>query len=379
MSVKVLLVQGSAYQRILFSNMLSSHKDIDVINVVRNGKEAFERILHNKPDVLVIDIGMPNLDSLNIFQDIIKNFSIPAIILISSDLKTEEIPLKALISKAFDLVIKPSGIWKEEIPKIKNEIITKVLLASKSKIGKEKDETELVDKESIRKHNQLIKIEKKGKFEQTQHSRHEEFFFDRSPVNIKSLETNVIVMGASVGGPRTIKAIIEKIPEDFPSPILIVQHMNHFFMRQFAVNLRDKCALKIKIGKNGELIQPGIIYLAQGDKHMQIIERNGKPYIRIFDGEPVNFCRPSVDVLFYSAARVYKNQTIGILLTGMGNDGVDGLKAIKQMGGKTISESVETAVLYGIPKVAAERGVSDFIVPNYLISNYMVRFAKKLS
>jgi len=359
--------------------MLSSHKDIDVINVVRNGKEAFERILHNKPDVLVIDIGMPNLDSLNIFQDIIKNFSIPAIILISSDLKTEEIPLKALISKAFDLVIKPSGIWKEEIPKIKNEIITKVLLASKSKIGKEKDETELVDKESIRKHSQLIKIEKKRKFEQTQHSRHEEFFFDRSPVNIKSLETNVIVMGASVGGPRTIKAIIEKIPEDFPSPILIVQHMNHFFMRQFAVNLRDKCALKIKIGKNGELIQPGIIYLAQGDKHMQIIERNGKPYIRIFDGEPVNFCRPSVDVLFYSAARVYKNQTIGILLTGMGNDGVDGLKAIKQMGGKTISESVETAVLYGMPKVAAERGVSDFIVPNYLISNYMVRFAKKLS
>ena len=158
MSVKVLLVQGSAYQRILFSNMLSSHKDIDVINVVRNGKEAFERILHNKPDVLVIDIGMPNLDSLNIFQDIIKNFSIPAIILISSDLKTEEIPLKALISKAFDLVIKPSGIWKEEIPKIKNEIITKVLLASKSKIGKEKDETELVNKESIRKHSQLIKI-----------------------------------------------------------------------------------------------------------------------------------------------------------------------------------------------------------------------------
>lgn len=379
MSVKVLLVQGSAYQRILFSNMLSSHKDIDVINVVRNGEEAFERILHDKPDVLVIDIGMPNLDNLNIFQDIIKNFSIPAIILISSDLKTEEIPLKALISKAFDLVIKPSGIWKEEIPKIKNEMIAKVLLASKSKIGKEKDETELGDKESIRKHSQLIKIEKKRKFEQTQHSRHEEFFFDRSPVNIKSLETNVIVMGASVGGPRTIKAIIEKIPEDFPSPILIVQHMNHFFMRQFAVNLRDKCALKIKIGKNGELIQPGIIYLAQGDKHMQIIERNGKPYIRIFDGEPVNFCRPSVDVLFYSAARVYKNQTIGILLTGMGNDGVDGLKAIKQMGGKTISESVETAVLYGMPKVAAERGVSDFIVPNYLISNYMVKFAKKLS
>jgi len=358
--------------------MLSSHKNIDTVIVARTVKDAFERIIRDKPDVLVIDIGLPKLNDLKIIQTLIKNFSIPTIFLLPSDLKTEEPPLKALNSKAFDFIIKPSGIWKEEIPKIKNELITKVLLASKSNIGKKPDEIKL-DNEKLAEHIQNINFKEKGKLGKAEHQRHEEFFFDRSPVNIKSLETNVIVMGASVGGHRNIKAIIEKIPEDFPSPILIVQHMNHFFMRQFAVNLRDKCALKIKIGKNGELIQPGIIYLAQGDKHMQIIERNGKPYIRIFDGETVNFCRPSVDVLFYSAARVYKNQTIGILLTGMGNDGVDGLKAIKQMGGKTISESVETAVLYGMPKVAAESGVSDFIVPNYLISNYMVKFAKKLS
>jgi len=378
MSIKVLLLEHSAYQRILFSNMLSSHKNIDTVIVARTVKDAFERIIRDKPEVWVIDIGLPKLNDLKIIQTLIKKFSIPTIFLIPSNLKTEEPRLKALNSKAFDFIIKPSGIWKEEIPKIKNELITKVLLASKSNIGKKPDEIKL-DNEKLAEHIQNIIFKEKGKLEKAEHSRHEEFFFDRSPVNIKSLETNVIVMGASVGGPRTIKAIIEKIPEDFPSPILIVQHMNHFFMRQFAVNLRDKCALKIKIGKNGELIQPGIIYLAQGDKHMQIIERNGKPYIRIFDGEPVNFCRPSVDVLFYSAARVYKNQTIGILLTGMGNDGVDGLKAIKQMGGKTISESVETAVLFGMPKVAAERGVSDFIIPNYLISNYMVKFAKKLS
>ncbi|MFX1339744.1 MAG: chemotaxis-specific protein-glutamate methyltransferase CheB [Promethearchaeota archaeon] len=377
MSITVLLLERSAYQRILLSNMLSSHKNINSVIVARTVKDAFEHIIRDKPEVWIIDIGLPELNDLKIIQTLMKKFSIPTIFLITPELKTEEPQLKALNPKAFDFIIKPSGIWKEEIPKIKNELITKVLSASKS--IKKKPEDIKLDREKLIKHIQNLNFKEQGKLEKAEHLRHEEFFFDRSPVNIISLESNVIVMGASVGGPRTIKAIIEKIPEDFPSPILIVQHMNHFFMRQFAVNLRDKCALKIKIGKNGEFIQPGIIYLAQGDKHMQIIEKGGKPNIRIFDGEPVNYCRPSVDVLFYSAARVYKDKTIGILLTGMGNDGVAGLKAIKQIGGKTISESVETAVLYGMPKVAAESGVSDFIVPNYLISNYMVKFAKKFS
>jgi two-component system chemotaxis response regulator CheB len=378
MSVKVLLVQGSAYQRILFSNMLSSHKSINIVSVERNVKGAFERVIRDNPDVWIIDIGFTDLNNIKIIQTLIKKFSIPTIFLIPSNLKTEEPPLKELISIAFDFIIKPRGIWKEEIPKIKDELISKTLLASKSNRVKPTDLVKL-NKEILAEHIDNISSKEIEKLEGGEQLRHEEFFFDRSPVNIKSLESNVIVMGASVGGPRTIKVIIEKIPEDFPSPIFIVQHMNHFFMRQFAVNLRDKCALRIKIGKNGELIEPGIIYLAQGDKHMQIIEKAGKPCIRIFEGEPINFCRPSVDVLFYSAARVYKDKTIGILLTGMGNDGVAGLKYIKKMGGTTISESVETAVLYGMPKVAAESGVSDFIVPNYLISNYMIKFAKKFS
>jgi two-component system chemotaxis response regulator CheB len=315
---------------------------------------------------------------MKIIQTLIKKFSILTIFLIPPEFKPEDISLKAINSKTIDFIIKPSGIWEEEIPKIKEELIAKVLSVCKSNLEIKPDDLKLEDANRSKKF-QNITFKEKGKLEKAEHSRHEEYFFHRNPVTIKSLESNVIVMGASVGGPRTIKAIIEKIPNNFPIPILIVQHMNHFFMRQFAVNLRDNCALKIKIGKNGEFIYPGIVYLAQEDKHMQIIERAGKPCIRIFDGEPVNFCRPSVDVLFYSAARVYKDKTIGILLTGMGNDGVAGLKAIKQVGGKTISESVETAVLYGMPKVAAESGVSDFIVPNYLISNYMVKFAKKLS
>ena len=379
MSIKLLLIEGSAYQRILFSKMLSSYKSLNLIDVVRDGKSAVESILKQYPDLIVMDIETSKSNDTEYIQVIIKNHRIPIIFLIPYDHNMNDSSLRELTSKAFDLIVKPIGLWKEEIPKIEKELISKIILASKSKIDKIQKIKDPFNKGVIIEHHLNNNFENKSNLEKIHYERHEEHFFDRSPINIKKLETNAIVMGASVGGPRTIKAIIEKIPEDFPSPILIVQHMNHFFMRQFAVNLREKSLLQIKIGKNGEFIQPGVIYIAQGDKHMQIVERSGKPCIRIFDGEPVNFCRPSVDVLFYSAAQVYKKETMGILLTGMGADGVAGLKAIKEMGGKTISESAETAVLYGMPKIAAESGVADLIVPNYQIPNYMIKFAKKLA
>jgi two-component system chemotaxis response regulator CheB len=145
-------------------------------------------------------------------------------------------------------------------------------------------------------------------------------------------------------------------------------------MRQFTTSLKSICKAHVKIGLNHEEIQPGSIYVSPGDKHMQVAVRNNKPCIRTFEGEPVNFCRPSVDVLFYSTARVYKRKTLGILLTGMGQDGVAGLGAIKAEGGKTIAESEETSILYGMPKVAAERGVANLIIPNYKIIEEMTNF-----
>ena len=145
-------------------------------------------------------------------------------------------------------------------------------------------------------------------------------------------------------------------------------------MRQFVTSVRNICKLEVKIGLNYEEIQPGIIYFSPGDKHMQVTVKNSKTCIRTFEGEPVNFCRPSVDVLFYSTARVYKEKTLGILLTGMGKDGVNGLQAIKAEGGKTIAESEETSILYGMPKVAAETGAADLILPNYNIVDEMIKF-----
>jgi len=370
MSIKVLIIEESSYQRILFSEMLLSQKEIDVVNMVKKIDRAIESFETHHPDVLILDFESFDLDNLATLQSIMDNIPIPKIILISP--KSESPELKQLLSKAFDIIVKPPGIWEEELPKIKKELITKVKLASKSKLGQFINNTGLNNKNLFIHQSQKIRTQKKLEIEKPKYNKVK--IFDKP---FQKIENTVIVMGASVGGPKTLEDILEKIPKDFLIPILVVQHLDHFFIRQFTIRLKQRCSLKVVIGKNAEKIRPGIIYIAPGDKHMEIINMNGKASIRIYDGELVNFCRPSVDVLFYSAAQVYKNKTLGILLTGMGKDGVDGLKVIKQEGGQTIAESEETSVLYGMPKVAAMAGAADFIVPNYRIKEYMIRFAKK--
>ncbi|TFG09118.1 MAG: chemotaxis protein CheB [Promethearchaeota archaeon] len=373
--IKVLIVECSAYQRKLYSDLLLSHKSIQVVRGVKNFKEAIKSLDDSEFNVLVIDIDTINSEDIDNFKLLIHSLMVPLIFLTSSKDKLTDPLIKAHATSAFDYIIKPSGLWKEELPKIKNKLIDKVLVASKSNFSQINNQVRsLLKKNFIQQTQKIRNLNAESEASQTK-KRFEEYFFDRTPVNIKQIDTNIIVMGASVGGPRTLELILEKIPHNFSSPILVVQHMNHFFMRQFVVNLREKCTTEVKIGQSGEEIRSGVIYLAHGDKHMQITAKNGKPIIRLFEGEPVNFCRPSVDVLFYSAARIYKNKTLGILLTGMGRDGVAGLEAINKAGGKTIAESSETAVLYGMPKIAAESGIAKLIVPNYKIRDYMIKFA----
>jgi len=286
-----------------------------------------------------------------------------------------EIPI---IQKSYDYIVKPSGIWKNVLPTIKENLISKIRMIDLSKIQKIGSKSRLLNKDSVIQQSQKLRIRSEIQLnkilESSLEDRAEEFFLEISSITITRLPTPIIVIGASVGSPRTLRTILSEIPPNFPAPILVVQHLNHLFMRQFVMSLKDICKVNVKIGINYEEINPGTIYFSPGDKHIQVTVKNDKPFIRTFEGEPVNFCRPSVDVLFYSTARVYKEKSLGILLTGMGRDGVAGLRAIKEEGGKTIAESKETSVLYGMPKVAAETGVADLIIPNYQIVNEMIRF-----
>ncbi len=282
-------------------------------------------------------------------------------------------------AKAEVTIIKPRVIKKESIqkPKIKT-IPRKVITHPPSKSVKSANKTK-TQESVVKKPIKTIQKEKSREApvkssEITKKIR--KYVPVTTPVKGVNLTSNIIVMGASVGGPRTIKTVLKMIPNDILCPILVVQHLTPHFVETFAKSLNDSIRLKVKIAEDKELLKPGIVYIAPGEKHMEISVINKKSCIKTFVGPPVHFCIPSIDVLFHSAVRVYGNRTMGILLTGMGEDGVDGLGAIRKRGGKTIAESQETAVLYGIPKFAADKGYAGLILPNYKISDHLTKFAK---
>ena len=375
---KVLIASESAYRRSFLAEMLSSHSEINLAVTARNGQETVNIIKTKDPDVLILDIEYENREWLAPFNLIIKQLNIPTIVLTDINPKnvdSHEIPF---VLQSKDYVVKPMGVWKDVLPTIRDILISKVILAHIPDRSKVNSKVELLNKDIFIHQSQKLRIKPEVQLNETKESSiahtSEDYFLDLTPISITRLPTKIVVIGASVGGPRTLRTILSDIPQDFPAPILVVQHLNHLFMRQFVMSLKDICKVNVKIGMNYEEINPGIIYLSPGDKHMQVTVKNNKPCIRTFEGEPVNFCRPSVDVLFYSTARVYKYKTLGILLTGMGSDGASGLMAIRQEGGKTIAESEETSILYGMPKVAAETGAANLIIPNYKIVDEMIRF-----
>ncbi|MFX0021741.1 MAG: chemotaxis protein CheB [Candidatus Hermodarchaeota archaeon] len=378
MPKSVLIASESPYRRTLLSEMLSSDKGIIVVDLARNEQEASNAIINKNPDILILDIEYKNKEWHSPFNFIIKQFNITTIVLTDIDPnKTDSLDIP-LVLKFYDYIVKPEGIWKDVIPTIKDKLISKVILADIGKINKIDNKIRLISKNLFIQQSQKVKFKPKvisnKVLDDSVEQRSEDYFLDLSPITIKKVPTKIIVIGASVGGPRTLRTILSDIPQNFPAPVLVVQHLNHLFMRQFATSLKNICKATVKIGMNNEEIKAGTIYLSPGDKHMQVIVKDDKPCIRTYEGEPVNFCRPSVDVLFYSTARVYKEKALGILLTGMGADGASGLKAIKQEGGRTIAESEETSILYGMPKAAAETGAADLILPNYKIVDEIIKF-----
>jgi len=370
MTIRVLLAEDSAYQRKIVSEMLLSHKDITYVDIARNGREAIEKIEELNPDVLILDLVMPEVDGLTAFKFLSEHYPIPTIIFSVTSPENLDDSVQALLLGALDFIVKPTGLWKEEFPKIQEKLISSVLYAAKIKKNYEK-RNDLI-KRSISRQS-ILDLEMESEVKQPIKSK--PLLPPKMPRT--RLKANLIVIGTSTGGPRTLKFILKNIPHDFPSPILIVQHLDPYFMKQLSKSLDQVCNVKVKIPDDGEKILPSNVYLSPGGRHMKVIAKNNKPHIKIFDDKPVNFCKPSVDVLFFSAAKIYKNHTLGILLTGLGNDGAQGLEAIKISGGKTIAESEETSVIYGMPKAAVKLGAANMVLPNYEISPYMLKFAKK--
>lgn len=342
--IRVLLVDDSIVMRQLMSNLLSADPDISVVNTAANGKLALEKLTSCLPDVVILDIEMPELDGLETLKQI-KNLypKLPVIMCSSMTRSSGNATLEALSLGADDYVAKPAGnhTVDESMNKLKNALIPRIkALVFKINSG-----------QSIPNKNNASPISSN---ERT-HSR-----------------INIVAIGTSTGGPNALDELIQRIPENFPVPIVIVQHMPPLFTKLLAERLSAKGKIPVKEAVDGDIVHPGCAWLAPGDFHMKIQKNSNDICVRLTQEPAENSCRPAVDVLFNSVATLYGRHTLGVILTGMGHDGLLGCKSIHHAGGTILAQDEMSSVVWGMPGVVVNAGVADIVKPLNQIGNEIV-------
>jgi two-component system chemotaxis response regulator CheB len=333
--VKVLVVDDSAIMRKLLSDILNGDKGIEVVGTASNGADALENIHNLKPDVVTMDIEMPKMDGLTAIQNIMVENSLPVIMVSVMDKRQADVTMKALDIGAIDFISKTSGTLSLDIEDAGRTLISKVKMAARIKISKRKEtKVKPISYPKFRWH--------KGDW--------------------------LVTIGASTGGPKSIPEVLSRLPRNLPAATLIAQHMPKSFTKSFAERLNWYTSLEVREAEEGDEISPGVVLLAPGNFHLEV----DKKRIHLSDGPQINNVRPSVDVLMKSSAKSYGSRCIGVLLTGMGKDGASGMKEIKKYGGKTIAESKETCIVYGMPKAAIELRIVDKIVPLPQIASQII-------
>lgn len=330
----VLIVEDSAFMRQFISNLLGSDPDLEVIGTAKNGKEGVELANKLKPDVITMDVEMPILDGISAVKQIMEQNPIPVVMLSSLTHEGAEATIRALEAGAIDFVAKPSGAISLDLAKVKDELLMKVKSATNAKARKVTPFTRI-----------LPPVEK------------------RDYSNFTGNITKIIAIGTSTGGPKALQEVLPLFPKSIPAAILIVQHMPKGFTKSLAERLNSLSQVTVKEAEDGDILFPGLALIAPGDKHMVLKEGSGGKYsVQLTDEAPMSGHRPSVDMMFKSVAKS-KLQKYAAILTGMGADGAQGILEIKQNGGKTVAQDEESCVVFGMPKVAIEKGAIDRVVP----------------
>ncbi len=349
--IRVLVVDDSAFTRLAIKEILEKDPEIKVVGTAKDGLEAIEKVKKLKPDVVTLDVQMPRMDGIQALKRIMEENPVPVVMISALTKEGAKVTLEALKLGAVDFITKPSTVLPFDLSSIEKEIITKVKNAKYS------------NPNIIR----LMHLKK----------------FKNGVVRGKWKNTDkeiCILIGSSTGGPSALENIIPRLPGDLPAPVFVVQHMpKGNFTSQLAERLNSQSELIVKEAENNETVKKGTVYIAPGGYHMLVKEILGKKKIKLTEDPPVNAVRPSVDVTAVSLVSAYGGSNIiGVILTGMGNDGAHGLRLIREKGGKTIACSEDTCVVFGMPKAAIELGAVDVVKPLYEIAEGIVKFAEVL-
>lgn len=326
--IRVLVVDDSALMRKMIPLILKRDPDIEVVGTAVDGMFALKKVEKFKPDVITLDMEMPGMDGLTTLKHIMERFRTPVVVVSSLTTRGAEITMKAFELGAMDVVAKPQDAISVNIKDIAAELITKVRAVSKSCPSK----LHLPPPPEVPPELK-IKIRR-----------------PRRPVG------SVVAIGISTGGPNALAYMLPQLPGDFPAALVIVQHMPAGFTEVFAMRLNKLCNIEVKEAGEGDLVLPGRALVAPGGKHLKIKRTRMGTLAVLSESSPINGHRPSVEVLFDSVCREYGHSSVGVIMTGMGQDGSEGVGAIKRAGGMTIAQDEESCIVFGMPKVAVEKG-----------------------
>ncbi|MTV47816.1 chemotaxis-specific protein-glutamate methyltransferase CheB [Heliobacillus mobilis] len=365
--MKVLVVDDSAFMRKVISDMIASEPGMVVIGTARNGQDAMEKISQLKPDVITLDVEMPVMDGLTTLERIMSTNPLPVVMLSSLTQQGADATMQALQKGAVDFVPKPSGSISLDIHKVREQLISKLRVAAIAKIRPRISEIRSFTRPVTSPAPQpavatLPELPKRTNISSPGSSR----------------LNRLVLIGTSTGGPKALYEVIPKLPADLGAAVLIVQHMPPGFTRSLAERLDAASALKVKEAQDGEEIVTGTVYIAPGDYHFKVTVTDkpgaGKQmWVKLTQDPPVGGHRPAVDVMMTSAAQQYWSSMVGVVLTGMGSDGTEGIKLIKKLQGRTIAEDASSCVVFGMPKVAIESGCVDKVVPITGVADEIVK------
>lgn len=361
--LKVLVVDDTIFYRKIVSDVLAELPGIQVVGTAANGKMAVYRIDRLRPDLLTLDIEMPEMNGLQVLEWIRDHApGVGAIVLSAFTKQGSQMTVKALELGAFDYIQKTDtgGGMEANKAAVKEAIVPMLQAFARRR-----------EIRGVLKGKPATQSENGCKTKSCTNG------VVRRMGNISGglrRKSTIVAVGISTGGPEALAKMLPRLPEDLNVPVLVVQHMPQAFTQSITANLNDKCAVTVKAAVNGEVIQPGTVYFAPGGTQMKIAKTaDGRVLIRLTDDHPENNCKPSADYLFRSIAHHYGDQATGVIMTGMGSDGALGLKLMKRNGALIIAQNEDTCTVYGMPKEPIESGIADIIAPLDRIADEIIR------
>ncbi len=377
--ISVLIVDDSAMMRNLIGRIVESHEELTIAGKAMNGHFALQKLPRLEPDVIVLDIEMPEMNGIEFLKEKNKlNNDVPVIVLSAVATKGAKVTMEALSLGAMDFITKPSGSVSHDIQSVSDRLKELLLVYGKDyrkRSGPKKNERPRTSLSSTPSSPTIKPIERKTTASINIGTSHWEKITPRRDVG----RVQIMAIGISTGGPNALRKVFAAFDPNLPIPVVVVQHMPAGFTEEFAKSLNRICPLEVKEAANGDLLKPGRILIAPGDFHVEVSKKSLGTIVNVVSKDPVNGHRPSVDVLFESVVKEFGNDCIAAIMTGMGKDGARQIGKIYGEGGITVAQDEESSIVYGMPKVAVEHEYIQHIVPLDEMAEKLCQLARDYS